>query len=258
MEKARRECTDAGLKMLAGRGRVGRLSKLRSVALFFTACLARNTVLAASQMRGFKSSRISSSEWHNHCSSKVLLRRCLMIHRVKTTLAMAMLSSFLAAAGGFAADSASSKQISTDDADFVKAAASGGMMEVQLGKTAQQKASNSQVKEFGRRMQTDHSKANDQLKKIAAKKSIKLPTQLEEEQKSTVDKLSNLKGAEFDRQYMNTMVDDHKEDVKKFQQEADNGKDADVKKFAKDHVPILKKHLELAEQTQKKISQGGK
>jgi putative membrane protein len=57
---------------------------------------------------------------------------------------------------------------------------------------------------------------------------------------------------------MSTMVDDHKEDIEKFQQEADKGKDPDVKKFAKDHLPILKKHLALAEQTQKQISGKGK
>ncbi len=166
-----------------------------------------------------------------------------------------MFSLFVVATAGFAGEG---EKISNDDSDFIKAAASGGMMEVQLGKTAQQKAASSQVKEFGRRMQTDHSKANDQLKKVAAKKNVKLPTELEGKQKSTMDKLTKLKGDEFDREYMNTMVDDHKEDIEKFEQEADKGKDPDVKKFAKDHLPILKKHLALAQQTQKQISSKGK
>ena len=141
-----------------------------------------------------------------------------------------------------------------EDADFVKEAALGGMMEVQLGKTAQDKAVKPQVKEFGRHMQTDHSKANDELKKIAAKKGIKLPTALEGKPKATFDKLAKLKGDEFDREYINAMVDDHKQDIEKFQQEADKGKDPDVKKFAQDHLPILKKHLALAEQTQKEVA----
>ena len=150
------------------------------------------------------------------------------------------------------------EKVATEDADFVKGAASGGMMEVQLGKTAQENASKTQVKEFGRRMQTDHSKANNDLKKIAAKKDIKLPTELERQHKSTLDKLSKLKGGEFDREYMSTMVTDHKEDIEKFQEEAEKGKDPDVKKFAKDNLPILKKHLALAEETQKQISGKGK
>ena len=178
-----------------------------------------------------------------------------MIDRAKTALILVMFSMFVVATAGFAGEG---ETISKDDSDFVKAAASGGMIEVQLGKTAQQKATSSHVKEFGRRMQTDHSKANDQLKKVAAKKNVKLPTELEGKQKSTMDKLTKLKGDEFDREYMNTMVDDHKEDIEKFEQEADKGKDPDLKKFAKDHLPILKKHLALAQQTQKQISSKGK
>jgi putative membrane protein len=166
---------------------------------------------------------------------------------------------WLCASFGYAAEPGSrGDKISNDDAEFVKAAASGGMMEVQLGKMAAEKASNAKVKEFGRRMQQDHSKANDELKKIAARKDIKLPAALEGKHKSAVDKLSKLKGDEFDREYMSVMVDDHKEDIDKFQQQADKAKDAEIKKFAKDQLPILKKHLELAEQTRKQVSEGKK
>jgi putative membrane protein len=107
-------------------------------------------------------------------------------------------------------------------------------------------------------MHAEHTKANEQLKKIAAKKDIKLPTALEGKQKATYDKLIKLRGDEFDREYMSTMVSDHKEDIEKFQKQADNGKDPDMKKFATDQLPILKKHLELAEQTQKQVSGTGK
>ena len=157
--------------------------------------------------------------------------------------------------GARAADTtkAAKSEVSSDDREFVREAASGGMMEVQLGKLAAERASSSQVKEFGSRMQKDHSKANDELKKIAAKKDIKLPAELEAKHKSTVNKFTKLKGAEFDREYMENMVDDHKEDIEKFQRQADKGKDPDIKKFAQDHVPILKKHLELAEQTRKQL-----
>ena len=164
-----------------------------------------------------------------------------------------------AAATGFGADTKSrSENIAKEDTEFVTDAAMGGLMEVQLGNTAQSQGSKSQVKNFGRRMHADHTRANEQLKKIAAKKDIKIPSALEGKQKATYDKLIKLRGEEFDREYMSTMISDHKEDIEKFQKEADTGKDPDVKKFAKDHLPILKKHLELAEQTQKQVSATGK
>jgi putative membrane protein len=136
---------------------------------------------------------------------------------------------------------------------FMKEAASGGLMEVELGKIAAEKGSHQRVKEFGKRMQADHGKANEQLKKIASSKGVDLPTQPSGEHKSTMDKLAKLTGAEFDREYMDAMVDDHKEDIEKFQTQADKGKDPDLKKFASDNLPVLKKHLELAQSTQKQI-----
>lgn len=147
----------------------------------------------------------------------------------------------------------SKSKLPSGEERFMKEAASGGLMEVQLGKVAAEKGSHQRVKDFGKRMQADHSKANEQLKKIAAKKGVDLPTEPSGEHKSTMDKLTKLSGAEFDREYMDAMVDDHKEDIEKFQTQADKGKDPDVKKFASDNLPVLKKHLELAQSTQKQV-----
>ena len=158
-----------------------------------------------------------------------------------------------------AADSKmSSSKLSSSDSAFIKEAAQGGMMEVELGKVAQDKASNDKVKEFGKRMEQDHSKANDELKKIASDKGVQLSSDLDKKHKSTMDKLTKLSGAEFDRQYMRDMVSDHKEDIKKFQNEADKGKDADVKKFASQTLPTLKEHLQLAESTADTVKSSGK
>ena len=140
-------------------------------------------------------------------------------------------------------------KLSSTDEKFVKEAAAGGMMEVELGKIAVDKGSNDKVKAFGRQMQEDHGKANEELKALAASKEVKIPTALEGKQKKTVDRLSKLSGADFDRQYMRTMIEDHKEDLKAFQREADKAKDPDVKQFSSKFAPMIKKHLEMAQTT---------
>ena len=169
------------------------------------------------------------------------------------TLVIAL--AFLLPAGSVsAADTKSgSQKLSSSDADFIKEAAQGGMMEVQLGKAARDKASNERVKEFGRRMEQDHSKANNELKKLASDKGVKLESELDSKHKSDVDQLTKLSGDEFDRQYMQAMVKDHKEDVSKFQSESQKAKDPDVKKFASQTLPTLKQHLQLAETTDKDL-----
>ena len=150
-------------------------------------------------------------------------------------------------------DTKSSSKLSSDDSNFVKEAAQGGMMEVELGKIAQEKAASEKVKEFGKRMEQDHSKANDELKKLASDKGVQLSTALDSKHKSKVDKLSKMSGADFDKRYMSDMVSDHKEDIKKFQKEADKGKDAELKQFASQKLPTLKEHLQLAESTDKDV-----
>jgi putative membrane protein len=139
------------------------------------------------------------------------------------------------------------------DNTFVTKAAVGGMAEVELGKLAQQRASSDAVKDFGKRMETDHSKANEELKTTAANKGITLPTTLDAKHQATMDRLSKLNGAAFDRTYMQEMVKDHREDVAEFQKEANSGDDPDVKAFAGKTLPTLQEHLKMAEETDAKV-----
>lgn len=133
-----------------------------------------------------------------------------------------------------------------DDREFAVEAASGGLMEVELGKLAQKNASSSKVKEFGQTMVNDHSKANEELKTLAATKNISLPPTPGGKHQDHINELTGKTGAEFDKAYIDMMVDDHEEDVKKFQQEAEKGKDPEIKAFAAGKVPTLTHHLEMA------------
>lgn len=142
-------------------------------------------------------------------------------------------------------------KLSTSDKKFIEKAAEGGMAEVQLGKLAADKASSDEVKKFGQRMVDDHSKADDQLKQVATSKGVTLPTDLDKSTRREMDKLSKLSGADFDREYMKTMVSDHKKDVSEFKSEASKAKDPDVKQFASSTLPTLEEHLTLAQSTQK-------
>ena len=143
--------------------------------------------------------------------------------------------------------------LSSGDVKFVKQAAQGGMMEVELGKIAADKATSAQVKDFARRMVDDHSKANTELMSLAKSKNVELATALEGKHKSTVDRLSKVEADKFDRQYMNLMVSDHKDDIKSFENAANKAKDADVKSFAAKNLPTLKTHLQLAQETDKSL-----
>jgi putative membrane protein len=127
----------------------------------------------------------------------------------------------------------------------VKDAAAGGMAEVALGKLVADKGSNAKVKDFAQRMVTDHGKANDELKGLAAKKNIVLPSAMSAKHQATFDRLSKLSGAALDRAYVADMLADHQKDVAAFRKEAQMGKDEDIKAWAKSTLPTLEEHLKL-------------
>jgi putative membrane protein len=141
----------------------------------------------------------------------------------------------------------------TTDQAFVKAAALGGMAEVDLGQLASTKATNEKVKAFGQRMVADHSKANDELKMLATSKNMTWPATLDAKHKATHARLDTLSGATFDRAYVADMLADHRKDVADFKREAATAKDSDVKQFAARTLPTLQDHLKMVEDLTKEV-----
>ena len=140
-----------------------------------------------------------------------------------------------------AAPAKAAGKLSDKDKTFMMNAAKGGMMEVEWGKLAAQHAQSADVKKFGNRMVTDHSKANNELMALAKEEGVSLP---------------GAKAAgkwKSDKDYMDMMVKDHEKDLAEFQAEAQNGTDPDLKKFADKTSKMVKKHLDLAKETQGKL-----
>ncbi len=101
-----------------------------------------------------------------------------------------------------------------------------GMLEVDLGKIAEKKATNADVQRFAKHMVKDHSKANDKLKVAATKDHIKLPSEISAEQQTKKSELSAFKGADFDRAYMKAMVAGHEKAVAAVEKETKIGSGA--------------------------------
>jgi Predicted outer membrane protein len=136
---------------------------------------------------------------------------------------------------------------------FMNKAADAGMHEVEAGQLAQQKASNPRVKAFGQMMVNDHSKANDELKSIAAQKNFQLPNSTSPKHQDHKNDLTNKSGADFDKAYMKMMVDGHKDVIDQFEKASKDATDPDVKNFAAQKLPTLKMHLDSAQAIQKAL-----
>lgn len=142
---------------------------------------------------------------------------------------------------------------------FAMTAAEGGWLEVELGRLAVQKGASPDVKQFGQRMIDDHSQINDELSTIATAKKIALPDDADAKatHKALFTRLEALSGAAFDRAYVADMVKDHVQDVSLFDREASQGKDRELQSFARKTLPIMRDHLTLARDLERKLAAKG-
>jgi putative membrane protein len=137
--------------------------------------------------------------------------------------------------------------LAKQDREFLDDAAQSGLYVVKAGQLAQQKAMADDVKQFGKRMVDDHTAVNGRLQQLGQQKGLTLAQQLDKKHQEKIDSLSKKSGAEFDKAYLDAMVDDHKSDVDAFDKAAKDAKDAAVKAFASSTVPMLREHLTAAQ-----------
>lgn len=143
-------------------------------------------------------------------------------------------------------DTSSMTMVDEADSKFAVKVADGGMAEVELAKTAEQKATDARVKSFASMMVMDHSKANDELKAAAAEKNITLPMTMSQDHQDALTNLSQKSGKDFDKAFMDMMVDNHQKTIDLFEKQATDGKDATLKTWAANTLPTLRQHLDSA------------
>jgi putative membrane protein len=166
---------------------------------------------------------------------------------------MAMSAALLLAATALAKHTPSHGGVAPMDKKFMMEAAQGGMAEVKLGQLAAKNAASADVKQFGQRMVTDHSKANTELMQLAKQKHVMLPKTVGPKHQSHAKHLASLHGAAFDKAYMSHMVKDHVEDTEAFEKASKSCKDSDLKAWAAKTLPTLQEHLTMAKETAGKV-----
>jgi putative membrane protein len=143
--------------------------------------------------------------------------------------------------------------ITSTERQFIMDAARGGMVEVQLGNLAAQKASSNDVKQFGEQLATSHSQLGQKLQQLASNLNVTLPQDLDTEQRNLVSKLEKLSGKAFDREFMKAMVSDHTKDISEFERAASQATNPEIKQFVSEALPTLREHLKTARELASKL-----
>lgn len=133
--------------------------------------------------------------------------------------------------------------------DFASLAAMSDLFEIQTGEMAGSQAGSKAVKQFGKMLVKDHGKSSKQLAKLAKAAGIEglLPAALDQRHAVIADSLKDARGESFDAAFAQIQVQAHQEGIALFKAYAANGDDAQLKAFAKKGLPVLEKHLSMAQ-----------
>lgn len=130
--------------------------------------------------------------------------------------------------------------------DFVKDAIQGDISEVMLGKLAARSGNSQDVKDLGRMLVKDHTKAKAEAVKVAHKMHVTPPTHAMVAADAEYAKLQVLTGDSFDKEFVWYMVKDHQADITEFEEQA-KADDGAASKLATKQLPTLKHHLEMVQ-----------
>lgn len=148
----------------------------------------------------------------------------------------------------------SAKAQATDqDKQFLTNASQGNYDEIQLGKLAEEKATNPAVKAFGRRMVTDHTRLTEKMKPYAERWGISAPNALSSDAQKEYNKLQGLSGKDFDKEYISDMVTDHSHDLDAFTKEVKDTKNAKFRASVEQGKSVVAAHKNMAYDLKKKL-----
>jgi putative membrane protein len=143
-----------------------------------------------------------------------------------------------------------------DKSEFISDVANSSMLELELSKVAEQRASDPQVKQLAQKIVSDHKRMNQDLKSVAQSNNITIPQGLDQDMQKTYERISQLQGKEFDKEYLKEMESHHEDNIKKFEKMASNEQASELSSFASNHLATLRSHQQNAEQLAERVEEG--
>jgi putative membrane protein len=145
----------------------------------------------------------------------------------------------------------SAASLSNADRQFLVTVAQTDMTEAHQGQMAQNQAGRADVKDLGKTLAADSTHSYEELTNLAAKNGVAIPKGIDAAKVHSVQQLAHLKGNHFDVAYTKDEIAAQKRTVAMFKREAQRGRDADLKAWASKMLPVVEKHLQLAQQSSK-------
>ncbi len=147
--------------------------------------------------------------------------------------------------------------LSMGDRTLLRALAQANLAEIEMGKLAQSKSQNEQVRNFAQKMIDDHTKALKDVQALALARGLTLPAELDRMQRAKADRIGRLSGEAFDRTYMaQAGVADHKKTHDQLRSAQKRARDPELRALAERTLPVVDEHLDAAMQLHKNTATG--
>lgn len=140
-----------------------------------------------------------------------------------------------------------------DDSQYLVDAAETDLKEIEIGKLAQQKGVDADVKAYGKMLVDDHTKSFNEVKALAGKKQITLPATITEDGQDDYNKLNEKTGLDFDKKFAEMMVDGHEKNIDKAQKASEKANDEEIRMWAANKLTALTKHRDHAKTLKTKV-----
>ena len=134
-----------------------------------------------------------------------------------------------------------------DDKEFMMSAAHSDQNEIQLSKMALTKGVSAEAKTLANQMIADHTKSTANLKPIALKAGVTLPTDMDAEHKALAPTMTKLTGKEFETKYLAQMVTDHQKTANTLAAHKAMTKNTALSGWITTTLPVVEQHLSMSQ-----------
>ncbi|WP_202638775.1 DUF4142 domain-containing protein [Bailinhaonella thermotolerans] len=163
-----------------------------------------------------------------------------MLARIGAALAVAVLTMWsTAAAAGTRAD------LNEQDRTYLVRAHQSNLAEIAAGKAASQKSNAAELRDMGAKLIDDHTKLDEDVKRVAQRAGVALPATPSQEQQRQLQEVSGKSGVEFERAWVTSQLAGHRQTLAEGGRELEQGSAAEVKRLARDAEPVVQHHLDM-------------
>lgn len=145
--------------------------------------------------------------------------------------------------------------LNATDAKFLQQAAQGSQFGIEASELAADRADDSGVKKYAKLTIEDTKRIDETLKRLADKKTVKLPANPTAEQQGQIKTMSALKGKDFDVAYLKHVGGSFQfEQLESYKRTAERSIDVDVRGFARTVLTTVNAHYAMANTLAKDVA----